>query len=51
MGLPPTSYTRNEIRGQKEIAFHNLNAGVAYYFTVDAFNDSGRAAGMPQIAR
>lgn len=41
-------YQNLEIRGQKEIDLHDLNAGTDYYLAVDAFNDSGRIAGSPQ---
>ena len=42
---PGKLYQNYEVRGQKEIALHGLNVGVDYWFTVDAFNDSGRTAG------
>lgn len=42
---PGKLYQNYEVRGQKEIALHGLNADVDYWFTVDAFNDSGRTAG------
>jgi hypothetical protein len=38
-------YQNYEVRGQREIAIHSLNADVDYHFTVDAFNDSGRTLG------
>jgi xylan 1,4-beta-xylosidase len=44
-------YQAREIRGKKEIDLHDLNVGVDYYFTVDAFNDSGRTQGKPQPCR
>jgi xylan 1,4-beta-xylosidase len=44
-------YENREVRGQKEIDLHDLNVGVDYYFTVDAFNESGRTLGTPQRAR
>jgi hypothetical protein len=51
-GIAPAKlYQVREVRGQKEIALHDLNAGAAYYFAVDAFNDSGRTAGAPQPVR
>jgi len=36
-----------EIRTTKEVTLHDLSAGVNYFFTVDAFNDSGRTKGTP----
>jgi hypothetical protein len=48
---PGKLYHNLEIRGKKEIALHDLNAGAAYYFAVDAFNDSGRTLGTPVAAR
>jgi xylan 1,4-beta-xylosidase len=42
---PGKLYQNYEVRGQKEIVIHGLNAGVDYYFTVDAFNDCGRTPG------
>lgn len=51
-GIAPGKLYHNlEIRGQKEIDIHDLNADTAYYFAVDAFNDSGRTLGSPAIAR
>jgi hypothetical protein len=44
-------YQNSEIRGKKEIALHDLNAEAKYYFTVDSFNDSGRTAGTPELAK
>ena len=44
-------YLNREIRGKREIYLHDLNVGVDYYFTVDAFNDSGRTLGTPQPLR
>ena len=44
---PDKLYHNREIRGRKEIDLHDLNAEAAYYFTVDAFNDSGRTLGTP----
>ena len=44
-------YQNLEIRGKKEIVLHDLNAESNYYFTVDAFNDSGRTLGTPVLAR
>ncbi len=38
-------YLNREIRGQKEIVLHDLNAETRYFLTVDAFNDSGRTTG------
>ncbi len=43
-------YLNREIRGQKEIVLHDLNMEAKYYFTVDAFNDSGRTLGTPALA-
>ncbi|WP_321473572.1 family 43 glycosylhydrolase [uncultured Paludibaculum sp.] len=42
---PGKLYQNYEVRGQKELAIHGLNAETDYYFTVDAFNDSGRTQG------
>lgn len=44
-------YENLEIRGKKEIVLHDLNEDATYYFAVDAFNDSGRTLGAPEIAR
>jgi hypothetical protein len=44
-------YQNLEIRGKKEIVLHDLNADSRYYFAVDAFNDSGRTSGTPELAR
>jgi hypothetical protein len=48
---PGKLYQNYEVRGQKEIAIHGLNAEAGYYFTVDAFNASGRTPGAPVPAR
>jgi hypothetical protein len=48
---PDKLYQNLEIRGKKEIVIHDLNAEAKYYFTVDAFNDSGRTLGTPELAR
>jgi hypothetical protein len=48
---PGKLYHNLEIRGQKEIVLHSLNADTPYYFTVDAFNDSGRTLGTPAPVR
>jgi hypothetical protein len=40
-------YHNLELRGQKEIVLHDLNMDTPYFFTVDAFNESGRTAGAP----
>jgi xylan 1,4-beta-xylosidase len=48
---PDKLYQNLEIRGTKEIVLHDLNADSRYYFAVDAFNDSGRTLGAPEIAR
>ena len=51
-GIAPGKLYQNfEVRGQKEIAIHGLNTEPTYYFTVDAFNDSGRTQGTPVPAR
>jgi hypothetical protein len=51
-GIAPGKLYHNlEIRGRKEIVLHDLNAETAYYFAVDAFNDSGRTSGSPSAAR
>ena len=51
-GIAPDKLYQNlEIRGTKEISLHDLNAEAKYYFAVDAFNDSGRTLGAPEIAR
>ena len=51
-GIAPGKLYHNlEIRGEKEIVLHDLNAEAGYYFTVDAFNDSGRTLGSPAAAR
>jgi xylan 1,4-beta-xylosidase len=42
---PGKLYQNYEVRGQKELALHGLNAETDYYVTVDAFNDSGRTPG------
>lgn len=48
---PGKLYQQYEVRGQKELALHGLNADSPYYFTVDAFNDSGRTLGqLPRSA-
>ncbi|HUP03981.1 MAG TPA: discoidin domain-containing protein, partial [Bryobacteraceae bacterium] len=44
-------YQNLEIRGTKEIDIHELNVDTPYYFAVDAFNDSGRSLGTPELAR
>jgi len=44
-------YLNKEVRGKREIYLHDLNVGVDYFFTVDAFNDSGRTLGTPQPAK
>jgi xylan 1,4-beta-xylosidase len=44
-------YQDLEIRGRKEIMLHDLNADSKYYFTVDAFNDTGRSQGTPEPLR
>jgi hypothetical protein len=50
-GIAPNKLYHNlEIRGRKEIALHDLNAEAAYYFAVDAFNDSGRTPGISVAA-
>jgi hypothetical protein len=38
-------YRSREIRGQREIVLHDLNAGVPYVFTIDAFNEGGVTPG------
>jgi hypothetical protein len=48
---PGKLYQNYEVRGRKEIAIHGMNTGAAYYFAVDAFNDSGRTQGTPVLAR
>jgi hypothetical protein len=51
-GIAPGKLYHNlEIRGRKEIVLHDLNAEAAYYFAVDAFNDSGLTLGTPAAAR
>ena len=51
-GIAPGKLYQNfEVRGQKEITIHGLNTEPTYYFTVDAFNDSGRTQGTPVPAR
>lgn len=51
-GIAPGKLYQNlEIRGSKEIVLHDLNADSKYYFTVDAFNDSGRTPGTPEPLR
>ena len=51
-GIAPGKLYQNlEIRGQKEIDLHDLNAEAAYYFAVDAFNDSGRTPGTAMAVR
>ena len=51
-GIAPGKLYHNlEIRGQKEIVLHDLNAEAPYYFAVDAFNDSGRTPGTAVAAR
>jgi xylan 1,4-beta-xylosidase len=47
---PGKLYQNYEVRGQREISLHGLNAGVDYYFSVDAFNASGRTAGQKLVA-
>ena len=47
---PGKLYHNLEIRGQKEIVLHDLNAEAPYYFAVDAFNDSGRTPGAAVAA-
>jgi xylan 1,4-beta-xylosidase len=42
---PGKLYRGYQVRGRREITLHNLNAGVPYYFTIDAFNESGLTAG------
>ncbi|MBS1875296.1 MAG: family 43 glycosylhydrolase [Acidobacteria bacterium] len=42
---PEKLYHNLEIRGAKEVALHDLNIGTPYYFTVDAFNESGVTTG------
>ena len=44
-------YLDQELRGKKEIVLHDLNAESKYFLTVDAFNDSGRTAGVPEAVR
>ena len=44
-------YQNLEIRGQKEIVLHDLNAETKYFFAVDAFNDSGRTPGKAEPVR
>ena len=44
-------YLNREVRGKREIYLHDLNVDVDYYFTVDAFNDSGRTLGTPKPLR
>jgi hypothetical protein len=44
-------YRNLEIRGTKEIVLRDLDADARYYFTVDAFNDSGRTPGTPEQIR
>ena len=42
---PAKLYRSREIRGQREITLHDLNAGIPYHFTIDAFNESGVTPG------
>ena len=42
---PSKLYQNREIRGKKEISIHDLNVGAEYYYTVDAFNDTGVTKG------
>jgi xylan 1,4-beta-xylosidase len=42
---PGKLYRSHEVRGHREITLHNLNTAVPYYFTIDAFNESGLTAG------
>ena len=48
---PAKLYHNLEIRGQKETALHDLNAGSAYWFAVDAFNGAGRTVGTAAALR
>jgi xylan 1,4-beta-xylosidase len=48
---PDKLYHEREIRGEKEIMLHDLNSQAAYYFAVDAFNDSGRTLGTAAAIR
>jgi xylan 1,4-beta-xylosidase len=51
-GIAPGKLYQNlEIRGKKEIVIHGSNAEAKYYFAVDAFSDSGRTLGAPEMAR
>jgi hypothetical protein len=51
-GIAPAKlYLTQEIREQKEIVLRDLNVDTAYFFTVDAFNDSGRTLGTPAALR
>jgi xylan 1,4-beta-xylosidase len=42
---PGKLYRSREVRGQREIALHDLDVGTPYFFTIDAFNDTGVTAG------
>jgi len=46
---PGKLYRSHEVRGQREVALHGLDAGAPAYFTVDAFNASGLTLGTQVI--
>ena len=48
---PGKLYRSREVRGQREIALHDLDVGTPYFFTIDAFNEAGVTAGTGQIDR
>ncbi len=41
---PDKLYNSYQVRGATQLSLHSLNAGVTYYFAVDAFNSSGRTS-------
>ena len=42
---PGKLYRAREVRGQREITLHDLDAGAPVFFTIDAFNEAGVTAG------
>jgi hypothetical protein len=44
-GAPGKLYRSREVRGQREIALHDLDVGTPYFVAIDAFNDGGVTAG------
>lgn len=49
-GCTPDSLSlHHQVIGDATVTLHNLNAGVAYWFTVDSYNDSGYTRGTGLI--